>query len=183
MSEPQPGHLRALPSDTDDSEALLTIIRSLTSMSAEVPRSALNRVLREVIYFTWEHPRLPHPLVQSKYPQQFPWSPGARRLLESAPVRPQGGYGLVFEHVIPKQILYSTLLNNAGGLNREELMVMLRQGIAIAIVTKAEDQQLQRGLNHSWDEYVDDPWLRYRNAGFKLTQYRPLALAAESAKP
>lgn len=52
---------------------------------------------RETIYFTWEQPRLPRPLIQSKYPQSFPWSPRARTIIGTHGARPSGGYGLVQE--------------------------------------------------------------------------------------
>lgn len=175
MWEPQPGYLAQLRSDGSDANALLVIVEALTSLSPGVPRPSLLRVLRETLYFTWEQPRLPRPLVQSKYPQAFPWSPRARTIIASQDSRPSGGYGLVFEHVIPKRVLSSALLDQPEPLKRVRLIQLLQQGTAVAIVSKDEDRQLPSGFDWTLDEYLADPWLRYRQAGFKLDEFAPLS--------
>lgn len=175
MTELQPGHLEQLPTDEHDAGAILLVAKALSSMSPGVFESSLIRVLREAIYFTWEQPRLPKPLVQGKYPRAFPWSADAREILEQHQARPTGGYGLVFEHVIPKHILCSTLLSESQRLTCSELVRSLHDGIAVAIVSKREDQQLPKGLDRTLAEYLADPWLRYRGSGVDLSRVAPLS--------
>ncbi len=65
-------------------------------------------VLREAKWFLWERPRLPKPLVRSKYPTTHPWSPAAA-------ARHQEGLrdGLVFEHLEARVLLLADMLERA----------------------------------------------------------------------
>ena len=57
-------------------------------------------------------PRLPDPLVASKYPKSYPWSPRARAVhVEHSGKRPKDGWGLAIEHLYPRELLVAELLD------------------------------------------------------------------------
>lgn len=131
------------------------------------------RIVREAVWFLWEGPRLPRPVVASKYPRAYPWSPGARaRLKEHGDKRPPGGWGLVIEHLYPRELLVSYLLHEGAGLKSVDAMALLTTRLMAAIVTREEDRQLPTRAQSArpWIEYESDPWLRYRMGGLNLHQ-------------
>src|SRR4051794_18522092 len=113
MSELAPGRPTSLGRSTDlrDTRAVLSVAAACRkTLRPERARSGPGRVLREALWFMWEEPRLPRPLVASKYPTSYPWSPKARaRFAEHEGRRPKGGWGLVIEHLYPRELLVAEL--------------------------------------------------------------------------
>src|SRR4051794_23537630 len=93
--------------DEEDARAVLDVARACRStLRPERSRAASMRVLREALWFIWEEPRFPQPLVASKFPKPYPWSPRARAIFDAhAGKRPKGGWGLVIEHLYPRELL------------------------------------------------------------------------------
>lgn len=133
------------------------------------------RVLREVLWFSWEQPRLPRPLVQSKYPRSYPWSPAAAKEANE-PYRP-GGRGLIMEHLRPRRLLVVELLARASTVTPEDLAALLHQHITTAVITVEEDRLLSASkLNFSMPAGDDgtDPWARYVAAGLDPASFAPV---------
>ena len=81
MADPLPGRPESLGRATDlrDARAVLAILNACAeTLGPERPRIGLIRIVREALWFIWEAPRLPRPLVATKYPEPYPWSSGAR---------------------------------------------------------------------------------------------------------
>ena len=118
MSTPTPGRpaTLALTADQEDAGALLAVAAACRkALPPGRPRSGPARVLREALWFIWEGPRLPDPLVASKYPKPYPWSPGARAVhAEHSGKRPKGGWGLVIEHLYPRELLVAEFLDGTA---------------------------------------------------------------------
>ena len=180
MDAPTPGRPRRLGGATDlqDADALLSVAAGCRkTLRPDRPASGAVRVLREALWFIWEKPRLPPPLVASKYPKPYPWSPGARTAYrEHSGERPMGGWGLVLEHLYPRELFVDELLKSehvdtAAGIE------LLNRRLMAAVVTREEDRQLPTRAQsaRSWDEYASDPWLRYRSTRIPLQDFKPLA--------
>lgn len=173
----EPGRPTRLPSDARDADAILKILSGVTAMGPRIGLTGKSRVVREALWFFWEHPRLPHPLVGSKYPATYPWSAAARMRRQENETRPQGGWGLIIEHVLPKGLIISQMLDHGDNLTQRTLLRILRDGMAGAVITVAEDKQLQNaGVGNSMPPGDDgtDPWSRYRYAGLKVSEFAPL---------
>jgi hypothetical protein len=135
------------------------------------------RVLREALWFFWEEPRLPRPRVASKYPMPYPWSRDARSVFENdAGKRPDGGWGLVIEHLYPREFLVGYLLDEGADRDAKAVAEMLSARLMAAIVTRDEDRQLPTRAQSArpWEEYAADPWLRYRAAGLPIATFAPI---------
>jgi len=170
---PEPGRPDRLPSDDADAERLLEVLRSVAGF--DVPASARSRVVREALWFLWERPRLPGPLVASKYPRAYPWSAAARASVEDGASWRPGGLNLVFEHLEPRRILVQELVARAATLGAAELEGLLHRGLAAAVVTKAEDTHLTKsGLSHRMPAGQGGPWARYLAAGIDVAGFAPL---------
>ena len=180
VNAPTPGRPVALGGfvDREDAGALLAVAKACrTTLRADRPRSGPARVLREALWFIWEGPRLPHPLVASKYPKSYPWSPGARAVYaEHSGKRPDGGWGLVIEHLHPREFLVAELLDGTEVAENGRAAELLGERLMAAVVTRQEDRQLptRRQSARPWREYASDPWLRYRAAGLPLEEFGPL---------
>lgn len=181
MNTPTPGRPITLgpPTDREDADALLTVANGCRkTLRPDRPRSGPARVLREALWFIWEGPRLPQPLVASKYPESYPWSPGARAVYEKHfGKRPTGGWGLVIEHLYPRELLVAELLDGTEVAEPGLAVGLLRERLMAAVVTREEDRQLPTRAQSTlpWREYASDPWRRYRSAGLPLEQFAPLA--------
>jgi hypothetical protein len=181
MKQPTPGRPGSLGRsvDLDDANAVLSIAAACRkTLRPDRPRSGPVRVLREDLWFIWEKPRLPPPLVASKYPRSYPWSPGARAVFaEHAGNRPKGGWVLVIEHLYPRELLVVDLLEDAEGVKTAGSVDVLTERLIAAVVTRDDDRQLPTRAQsaHPWDDYAADPWLRYRSAGLQLEDFAPLA--------
>jgi hypothetical protein len=135
-------------------------------------------VLREALWFIWEKPRLPAPLVASKYPKPYPWSPGARaEYRRHSGKRPEGGWGLVLEHLYPRELFVADLLSNSERASSADVVELLNGRLMGAVVRRDEDRQLPTRAQSAgaWHDYAADPWLRYRSAGLPLADFGPLA--------
>lgn len=131
------------------------------------------KLLREAVWFYWELPRLPRPLVRQKYPTTVPWSPDARAAYHSNPRR-RGG--LVIEHSEPMTLVLRRLLD--ARLDAERALAILDRPRAYAVITTEESRQLEAaGVGRALPagEAAGDALARYRAAGWDLTGFRPLA--------
>jgi hypothetical protein len=106
-------------------------------------------------------------VVSTQYPKVWPWSPAARSILAANPKRPPGGFGLVLEHVRPRNILTNSMIVSAHRMEAGELIGYLNRFMAGAVITKAEDALLTKaGVAFGPRDQNDaDPWARYRTAG------------------
>jgi hypothetical protein len=180
MKMPTPGRPESLGRAVDlaDARAILSIAAACRkTLRSDRPRSGPIRVLREALWFIWEQPRLPRPLVASKYPRSYPWSPGARAVFaEHAGKRPKGGWGLVIEHLYPRELLVADLLEGAEGANITRSVEVLTERLMAAVVTRDDDRQLPTRAQSArpWDDYAADPWRRYRSTGLQLQDFAPI---------
>ncbi len=174
---PEPGRPGRLPSDARDADAILRILNGVTAMGPRVGLTGKSRVVGEALWFFWEHPRLPHPLVSGKYPATYPWSAAARKRQQEHETRPQGGWGLIIEHVLPRGLIITQMLERGDNLTQRTLLRILRDRLTGAVITVAEDKQLQNaGVGTSLPPGDDgtDPWSRYRYAGLEVSGFAPL---------
>ena len=113
LSEPSVGRPVSLGHERDlaDAAAILRIMRVLHERRRA--GASVHKIARESVWFLWESPRLPRPLVRSKYPESYPWSPGARQALQSVLDEGQAAgrvTGLIIEHLIPMKLLLDAAL-------------------------------------------------------------------------
>jgi hypothetical protein len=180
MHLPAPGRPGTLGgrSDRADADALLSIAAACRkTLRSDRSRSGPVRVVREALWFIWEKPRLPEPLVASKYPKAYPWSPDARAVYrERSGKRPNGGWGLVLEHLYPRELLVADLISDTGGVDSGAAVELLNGRLMAAVVTRADDRQLptRAQARRPFQHYAADPWLRYRAATLPLDDFRPL---------
>jgi hypothetical protein len=191
VHEPQPGRPQSLGAEIDhaDARAVLDIVMACrAALRPERSRAGAVRVLRETLWFLWEAPRLPGELVASKYPKSYPWSPLARaRFAERAGKPRVGGWGLVIEHLYPRELLVGYFLDYAGGDDTAKAVEVLTTRLMAAVVTREEDRLLptRRQSDHPWEEYASDPWMRYRAVGISIKEFTSLAspLGGAAADP
>ncbi len=185
MGDPEVGRPLTLgvERDRDDAGALLSVVEEFRTLVARGgQRSGAARVLREAVWFLWEQPRLPRPLVGSKYPLSYPWSPPARdRWLAHGRRRPQGGWGLVIEHIYPRECLIADLVDDPLASTPAAVIEVLSTRLIAAVITSSEDRMLPSRSRspREWTDYEVDPWVRYRMAGLPVSEFR----SAESSPP
>lgn len=175
--DPEPGRPTSLDTDIADATSILSIVQGTAALSGHVGVSARSRIVREAIWFGWEHPRLPRPLIASKYPTAYPWSAAARARYHQASMKPAGGWGLVFEHLRPRGYLVREVLARVDVLDLAGLISLLRSETFAAIITLDEDKRIAHaGLARSMppDDDGTDPWSRYRRAGLDVGGFSPL---------
>jgi hypothetical protein len=176
---PIPGRPLRLASDEKDAEHLLAVIRGLAAFTAQP--ADCDRVLREALWFLWEKPRLPRPLVVSKYPAVYPWSPAARATVAAGRGWRAGGMGLVFEHLAPRALLRQEIIARVEALTAESLAELLHSSITAAVITRDEDAAITRaGLSHRQPDEAAGPWSRYLAADLDVANFAPLEGAAPS---
>jgi hypothetical protein len=185
MADPVPGRPRSQgrTADRRDAGAVLAVVKACrTALDAGRPRTGPRVVVREALWFLWELPRLPRPLVQSKYPKPYPWSPEARRRFEHSTKRPQGGWGFVIEHLYPRELLAWELLDHANELSRDRVVGLLAERVTAAVVTRDEDRVLPTAgeSRKPWEDYEADPWRRYRDR-LDVAAFAPLPAEPDSA--
>lgn len=173
----KPGHLVSLGHDLDetDAQAVLAILGA-TSATADHRRAGSTHIARQAIWSLWELPRLPKPIIGGKYPRSYPWSAVARDLVLSGD-RPSGGWGLVLEHVTPRNLLIAELWTLASRIDTEDLKNYLWRNLTATVVSKAEDALLvASGVDRSFPEGSDpdDLWSRYKHAGLDIEGFAPL---------
>jgi hypothetical protein len=161
---------------------VLKVVEASRAVLAPGRRTGSVRLVREALWFFWEQPRLPLPLLDSKYPLHYPWSRGAQAVWsDSDGQRPRGGWGLVIEHLYPREFVVRDLLRGRGR-GPTEAAALLRRRLMAAVVTVAEDRLLpSRGKSpQAWAPYGRDPWLRYRSGLIDLSAFA--ALTSEGAQ-
>lgn len=147
-----------------DAELILTTVRASAEWEQATGRAVRVKPLRELIWFTWEQPRLPRPLYLSKYPLTAPWTPAAFDRYE------RRSRGLVIEHVTPASVLVRRLLKEPPA-TADDLMRAL-DGIIYVVITDDDNRLLKAaGVDSSLAPGSDDPWERYRSAGLKRSTF------------
>jgi hypothetical protein len=189
---PEPGRPVSLGSEVDRADAadLLSILRTVR---VHQDRSGGNayKVAREALWFMWEQRRLPRPLIRGKYPAAYPWSPGARALLDEhkAAGRPLSSFsGVVIEHLVPATLMVQEALSLATELDVDGMVELLAQHGAAAIVSNDDDRALtSAGVRSTMpDGWDGDPWARPQAAGLDPTAFAPLPVPERTepvAKP
>jgi hypothetical protein len=167
---PEPGRptSHGAADDAADADAVRGVLEATRARPGAV------RIVREAIWFSWEQPRLPRPLVASKYSLAYPWSVTALERYERRKgKRPAGGWGLVIEHLYPRELLVADLFE-IDGLTTPAVVDLLSTRLISVIITKDENRQLPaRGPAESrWSDFAADPWLRYRATDIKIVPGR-----------
>lgn len=139
---------------------LCALAAALRDWREHTGREPSTKILREAVWFYWQAPRLPRPLVASKYPRGVPWSDDAAALFLA------GGSTagkLVIEHLEPLNRTLGWLINEAP--EAEEIVDGLPGRIECAVVTQEENKRLpDTGTSEE----------RYRLAGLELDLLRTL---------
>ncbi|TQO24271.1 hypothetical protein FB385_3151 [Paramicrobacterium agarici] len=151
------------------------VVKALASVRDDLLPSVLSRCLKEALWFSWEQPRLPRPLVDGKYPRSYPWSSEARESLARNPKRQDRPGQLIIEHIIPKRELLTVLLEEAESLVPERTFALLSDANRAVVISKAEDRLItEAGFGHSSPDQAD-PWARYRAAGIDVEGFAALS--------
>ncbi len=180
MKTPAPGRPQNLDRATDlDAAAAVLSVAAACRRTIRPGRSSSGaaRLLREALWFIWEEPRLPRPLVASKYPKPYPWSPAARAVFaQHDGKRLTGGWGLVIEHLYPRELLVADLLDEPEGTKPAEAVELLTERLMGAVVTRDDDRLLPTRAQSArpWRDYASDPWMRYRSAGLHPENFSAL---------
>ncbi|MBX3095071.1 MAG: hypothetical protein KF680_11125 [Cryobacterium sp.] len=170
----EPGRLLTLDTDEQDATSILRVVHSLGEVGDVLGRALHNRVLKEVLWFRWEQPRLPRPLVDGKYPHAYPWSAEARRVWQESPRREGRRGALVIEHTEPKRELLARIIRAGDAIDVAELLSLLRDAHSAVVITKREDDLVTRaGFSHRSPD-PSDVWARYRAAGLEVEGFAPL---------
>lgn len=133
LPSPDPGRPVRLLEDRADAEALATALHGIGAAWRRYPQAL--KAARESVWYVWERPRLPRPLIASKYPMSYPWSPAARSIYVETPVRPAGGWALLFEHLRPQRPLLIDLLSEPAMIDPDVLADKLREHLVAAVIT------------------------------------------------
>lgn len=171
----EPGRCEILPSDLVDAQTVLGIAQALHGRP--ITTGSL-RIMRETVWFIWQQPRLPRPLIWSKYPTSYPWSSAARARHESNGRPPAGGLGLILEHVNPMKHMVVHLVERAPSLDGPMVADFLHANLAAAVVTADENRRLARaGVASTFND--GDIWERYRVAGIDVDGFAQLNSRSE----
>src|SRR4051812_29360366 len=95
--------------DRIDATLIASMLSATAAWEAATGRRMPRKPLREAVWFVWQQPRLPQPLVRSKYPMTVPWTAAARAAYLDNP-----NCDLVIEHVEPIHVLLDRLLTVAN---------------------------------------------------------------------
>jgi hypothetical protein len=185
---PTPGRPASLGEREDlaDAQSVTEVVRAAYStLERQRPRAGPLRLVREAVWYLWEQPRLPRPLIRDKYPLAYPWSPGAQEVIEHAASwnsygrPPDGQWSLVIEHLYPRELMIRDLVELVVCTDQPARPVadLLSSRVMAAIVRRDEDRQLmaRREAPRTWAPYEADPWLRYRSAPFELGGFASVA--------
>jgi hypothetical protein len=125
------------------------------------------KTLREAIFFHWEGPRLPP---GRKYSVTIPHSRAAHERRATA-----GVVGLIYEHVVPVNVVIRRLLDVVPR-DEAELERVLRCHADRVIITAEEDRALAAAGVGSVTADGPDIWSRYRAAGIDPTELKPFII-------
>ena len=146
--------------DDADAQLVVDVAASLRRWRDVTGKQPPTKVLREAVWFFWQQPRLPRPLVASKYPEGALWSEDAARFALSG----HSSKGkLVIEHLEPMNRALWWLIDEAPTV--QTVIAMLPGRLACAVVTKEQSLALPD---------VGSPDERYAAAGLDLTTFQPL---------
>ncbi|MEH0971574.1 hypothetical protein V6U77_10610 [Micromonospora sp. CPCC 205546] len=171
MSSPSPGAVVIGDRDAADLRCMSAMLDAHRRWEAETNSRASVKALREWLWFYWQAPRRPQPLVRSKYPAPLPWSEAARRAIIADPK-----CRLVIEHREPVHLVIRDLLDHPSA-DIGQLRDVLDNRLACCVITKAEDDainaagfgmRLVPGAEH-------DPWARYKAAGIDPDGFAPFS--------
>jgi hypothetical protein len=161
--------------DLADAQLVVDVAGALRAWEHATGRIASLKPLREAIWFYWERPRLPKPLVRGKYPESAPWSRAARELHLHGDSRGE----LVIEHTAPMKLLTRELIDDPE-LTGDRCRAALATGGRWVVITREENKRLatagvadQMPTGSSVDP--DDPWTRHRHAGLDVDAFASLA--------
>jgi hypothetical protein len=89
---------------------------------------------------------------------------------------PKGGWGLVIEHLYPRELLIADLLEGAKWTNAAAAIDVLMERFIAAVVTRDDDRQRPTRAQSvgPWSDYAADPWLRYRWAKLPVQEFARL---------
>jgi hypothetical protein len=149
-------------SERDDEADLQLVLAALTAFKAHEDTTGVPstlKPLREVVFFCWEGPRLPHGGTRSR---QLRHSPNAR---EHRGVH--GTKGLVYEHVTPLAGVLRALLADPPA-DTTALRHTLDQTADRVLITTDEDRALTAAGYRDTAPDPNDPWSRYQ--AISLTQ-------------
>ena len=149
-----------LRSDDADARLVVDVAASLRRWRDTTGKEPATRVLRETVWFFWQHPRLDRPLVASKYPRGALWSEEAALAAESG-LSFKGE--LVIEHLEPMNRALRWLIDDAP--TAQQVIDGLAGRLTCAVVTK--DQSVGLPNTGSAEE-------RYAAAGLDLVGFKPL---------
>ncbi|WP_326551472.1 hypothetical protein [Micromonospora sp. NBC_01813] len=169
MTSSSPVAAVILERDSADLRCLAALLDAHRQWEIETKSRASIKALREWLWFYWQVPRRPQPLVRSKYPAPFPWSEEARLAIIADP-----NCALVMEHCEPVHLVIRDLLDHPL-VDLNQLRELLHTRLACCVITKAEDAAINAagfgtrmvpGAEH-------DRWARYRAAGIDPERFRP----------
>lgn len=185
---PEPGRPGSLGREKDllDAAAVLEVVNaSYLTLQQRQQRGGPLRLVREAVWFLWEQPRLPKPLIENKYPLDYPWSLRAQEAFASfykrGSYRPPGGWGLVIEHLYPRELLVKDLVMLVAECRScdepaepKQAVELLTSRLMAAVVGRYEDRQLlaRRESPQIWGPYELDPWLRYRSTALDPADFK-----------
>ncbi|MGN9920726.1 hypothetical protein [Micromonospora palomenae] len=169
MSSPTPGAAVIVDRDAADLRCLAAMLDAHRRWEAETNSRASVKALREWLWFYWQAPRRPQPLVRSKYPAPLPWSEAARRAIVADPK-----CRLVIEHREPVHLVIRDLLDHPPA-DINQLRDVLDKRLACCVITKAEDDAINAaGFGTRLVPGAEqDPWARYRAAGIDPDGFTP----------
>jgi hypothetical protein len=151
--------------DHDDLQLIWNILRSYDEHRRAVTSPRPVRIIREVLFFVWEAPRLPKGGKRSRY---LPHSPAARAQRLTG-----DDSGLVYEHVMPISLVIKDLLVDPPG-ETASLRNRLDATSDRVIILKREDRALDLA---GWRNALPDPenpWSRYRAIGLDPSDFQQL---------
>jgi len=155
--------------DDVDAEFVAAVFAAARRWEMVTGKKAPGKVLRETLWFIWQRPRLPRPLVRSKYPATAPWTAAARAVYAQDRYVPGS---LVVEHIESITGLIRRLLDDPP--QKREFASTLDAGLRFCVVTSAEDKMLAASNVGSSTSGSSDPWVRYRLAGIDVEGIAPL---------
>lgn len=146
--------------DVADAELVVEVAAALRRWGEASGQRPATKVLRETVWYFWQQPRLPKPLILSKYPRLAPWSlEAARAYLDAG--SPDGR--LVIEHAEPMNRVLAWLID--GAPTPYEVTEELPRRLAVNVVTKEQSAGLPD---------AGAPAERYAVAGLDLASFRSL---------
>lgn len=162
---------RSIPDSPDqrhrDAELILSVLQAAHAWERASARYLKVKPIRELIFWVWEDPRLPQPLLRSKYPLTVPWTPVAQALY------PNGAGEVSLEHVTPAAVIVASLLDNPPP--DPGALVEILQRIEYVVIAPEDNRRLKAaGVDSKLAPGSTDPWDRYRVAGLDPSTFAPI---------